>query len=200
MRKLLRNILTASSIALATLVAASLVYSQVIPSGSTSQRRPVPRYFPTQQTAYVRTTLTFNMCRQTANVCTVQLANASLPYNAVVLRVSMVTYVAFNSTTSDTLSVGTTAANANEIVTTAMNLQSAANTIVTGTVVLTSPGSLGNTVAQSGSNGGLDLWAKWTAGTGNTATAGLATLIIEYIEPNDGNCLPVPLGSTAAGC
>ena len=71
MRKLLRNILTASSIALATLVAASLVYSQVIPSGSTSQRRPVPRYFPTQQTAYVRSTLTFNMCRQTANVCTV---------------------------------------------------------------------------------------------------------------------------------
>jgi len=202
MRKLLRNTAATAGLVLAwfavgVLTAPVPLDAQVIPSGSTSQRRPVPRMFPTEQVAYVRTTLTFNMCTATANVCTLQLANASLPYNAVILRVTANVMTAFNSTTSDGVTLGTTSANANEIV-------SACSTHALGAIactLVTTPGNAtGNTVAQSGQNGGLDLWIKWTAGTGNTATAGLASLIIEYIMPNDGLCAPVPLGATAAGC
>jgi len=202
MRKLLRHAvaiagLVASWLAIGVLTAPIPLDAQVIPSGSTSQRRPVPRFFPTEQVGYVRTTLTFNMCTATANVCTLQLANASLPYNAIVLRVTAVVMVAFNSTTSDSLSLGTTAANANEI-STACNIHALGQ--IACTLVTTPANATGNTVAQSGQNGGLDLWLKWTAGTGNTATTGLVSLITEFIIPNDGLCGPVALGAAPAGC
>ena len=198
MRNVLRNTVAALGIGLSAIAAATLVYAQIIPSTSTTQRHPVPRYFQTQQVHYVRSTLTFNMCTAVSNVCTFQLANASLPYNALVLRVTYAIYTAFNSTTSDTLSIGTTSANANELVA-ALTIHASA--LTSATVV--TPGSMaatGNATAQSGQNGGFDLWAKWTAGTGNTATTGLMAVIIEYVAPNDGLCAPVPMGATAVGC
>jgi hypothetical protein len=202
MHRFLRNTvaiagLIASWLAIGVLTAPIPLDAQVIPSGSTSQRRPVPRFFPTEQVAYMRTTLVFNMCTQTANACTVQAANASLPYNAIVLRISGIVMVAFNSTTSDSLSVGTTSANANEL-STACNIHALGQ--IACTLVTTPANATGNTVAQSGQNGGLDVWVKWTAGTGNTATTGLVSLIIEYILPNDGLCGPVALGAAPAGC
>jgi len=202
MSKLLRNTTASLGIVLSMLAIGVLTTpipldAQVIPSGSTGQRRPVPRTFATEQVAYIRTTLAFNMCTATANVCTLQLANASLPYNAVPLRVTANIMTAFNSTTSDSLSLGTTAANANEI-STACSIHAAG--VVACTLVTVPANAVGNTVAQTGFNGGFDLWIKWTAGTGNTATTGLASLIIEYIMPNDGLCTAVPLGATATGC
>jgi hypothetical protein len=202
MRKFLRHTvaiagLVASWLAIGVLTAPIPLDAQVIPSGSTSQRRPVPRFFPTEQLGYVRTTLVFNMCTQAANACTVQLANASLPYNAIVLRVTAVIMVAFNSTTSDVVTLGTTSANANELVTTC-NIHALGQ--VACTLVTTPANATGNTVAQSGQNGGIDLWLKWTAGTGNTATAGLVSLITEYVIPNDGLCGPVALGAAPVGC
>jgi hypothetical protein len=197
--RFLRNLFAAGGIALSVLAAASLAVAQVIPSTSTTQRQPVSRQFPSQQVHYIRSTLTFNMCVQSSNACTVKLANANLPYNAIVKSVTAYVYTAFNSTTSDVIIVGTTSANANEIVSSTMNIHAQAT--VAGTVVATAFNSTGNTVAQSGTNGGLDVWVKWTAGTGNTATAGLAALVIEYYAPNDGNCTPnIAMGAAPAGC
>lgn len=202
MRNFMRNIGGALGLALSIFALAGLItpsVAQVIPSTSTTQRQPSPRFFQTQQTSYIRTTLTFNMCVQSSNVCKIKLANASLPYNSIVKAVNLYVYTAFNSTSSDTLTLGTTSANANEIVSSTMSLHSQAT--VAGSVVSTSYLSTGNTTAQSGSNGGFDLWAAWTAGTGNTATTGLASLVVEYYPPNDGNCTPeVAFTAAPAGC
>jgi hypothetical protein len=200
MRTFIRNLVASVGIALSVLAVATMTatFAQVIPSTSTTQRQPLPRYYQTQQTHYIRSTLTFNMCVQSSNACAVKLANASLPYNSIVLRVTVITYTAWNSTTSDVITVGTTSANANEIVSSSINHRSQGT--ATGTVVATHFNSIGGTASQTGSNGGFDIWVKWTAGTGNTATTGLSSIIIEYVPGNDGNCAPVALGATAAGC
>jgi hypothetical protein len=197
--RFLRNTIAAAGLALSMLAAAGTAFAQVIPSTSTTTRQPSPRQFGTEQVHYIRSTLTFNMCVQSSNACKVKLANANLPYNAVVLQVRAIVYTAFNSTTSDVITLGTTSTNANEIVSSSMNIHAQAD--VTGTLVSTHFNNTGNTVAQSGSNGGLDLWVLWTAGTGNTATAGLVSLIVTYVAPNDGNCTPnIALGAAPAGC
>ena len=175
-------------------------FAQVIPSGATTQRRPSPRQLTDQTAPFIRTTLTNAMCGLTAvGTCVAQAATASLPYNAVVLRVYVAVYTAFNSTTSDTLTVGTTSANANEIVSTTVNLQTAG--LATATVLPASINSLGNTATQTGTNGGFDIWIKWTSAGATLATAGLASLIIEYAQPNDGTCVPnTSAGAKPAGC
>jgi hypothetical protein len=194
MRKFLRdNTIAAVVLGLSTLAADA----QVAPSGSTSQRQPVPRTFPTEQVAYVRTTFAFNSCVQAANVCTVKLMNASLPYNAVVLRVTANVMVAFNSTTSDVFILGTSAANANELISSGCNIHALGAVVCT--TVTTPSNATGNTATQTGFNGGFDLFLKWTGG-GGTPSAGLMSVIIEYIMPNDGLCTAVPLGATATGC
>lgn len=197
MRKFVRNLVVAAGLGLSMLAATNLAIAQVIPSTSTTQRRPVPRVFPTQQVHYIRTTLTFGMCVQVANTCTVQIANAALPYNAAVLRVTAIVHTAFNSTTSDVIIVGTTTA-ANQIV--SANVSLAAQGLVAGTVIAGASSATGVTATQTGQNGGFDIFVKWTAGTGNTATTGLASLVIEYVAPNDANCTVVAQGATAAGC
>ncbi len=57
----------------------------------------------------------------------------------------------------------------------------------------------GNGIAQTGPNGGFDVWATLTATTG-APTAGSAQYVIEFIAPNDGSCAPVPAGATAPAC
>jgi hypothetical protein len=203
MRKHLRSLFAAAGLALSILAVgtwiAPIAIAQVIPgTATTNQRLPSPRYFPTQQVHYVRTTFAFNSCVQAANSCTVRVMNASLPYNAIVLRATMAVYTAFNSTTSDSISVGTTAANANEIVTAACSV--AVVGVIGCTVLAAALNNTGNTVAQSGQRGGIDLFLKWTSGTGGTATTGLAAVILEYIAPNDGNCAPVPQNANPVGC
>jgi hypothetical protein len=174
------------------LAAAWPAFAQVIPAGSTTTRRPTPRQYTEQMTHYIRNTLTVGMCgTPVAGTCTVQLATASLPFNAIVTRVYLAVYIPFNSTTSDALTLGITQASANEIVTTTMNLQTVG--LATGTVVPASINVIGNTpsttTSPSGFNGGFDLWVKWVAtGAPNATPAGLASIIIEYIPPNDGNC------------
>jgi hypothetical protein len=202
MRKYLRSLFAAAGLALSMLAVglwvAPIAIGQVIPStATTNQRLPSPRYFPTEQTHYTRTTFAFNSCVQAANVCTVRLMNAALPYNAIVVRVYAAVYTAFNSTTSDVISLGTTAANANELVTTCTT---SAVGLISCTVAAGALNATGNTVAQSGQRGGIDLFMKWTAGTGGTATTGLMALITEYIAPNDGLCAPVPQNAAPVGC
>jgi hypothetical protein len=197
--KIIRNIAAAFGLGLSVLAVASLsVMAQVRPSTSTDPRNPVARSFPTEQVAYVRNTFAFNSCTAVANVCTLKMTNASLPYNAAILRVSAVVYTVFNSTTSDAFTIGTTAANANEIVS-ACNARSATG-IIACTLTATVQTATGNNTVQSGSNGGFDLFLKWTAGTGNTATTGLVSWVIEYVMPNDGLCTTVSANAIAPGC
>ncbi len=156
-----------------------------------------PRDLGLQAVHYIRGTISFNMCTQTSNACTVKL-QAALPYNAVVLRAWVVVYTAFNSTTSDTVTLGTTSTNANEIVSSAQSIHATGTTALT--LVSNIQAATGGGTTQSGDNGGFNIWAKWTAGTGNTATTGLGSIIVEYVPANDGSCVPVPLGATNSGC
>lgn len=198
--RMLRTIFAAAGIALSTLAVAGLIpaYAQVAPTTSTDPRQPVPRIFPSQQVAYSRTTFAFNSCTQASNVCTVKIKNASLPYNAVILRVTANVYTAFNSTSTDVFTLGTTSANANELVSSGCSIH--AQGLVSCTVLAGASTAIGASTAQSGSNGGFDMFMKWTGG-GGTPSTGLMSLIVEYVMPNDGLCTIVPLdGGTAAGC
>lgn len=196
--KSIRNFAAGFGLALSVLAAGSLsVMAQVAPSTTTNPRQPVARSFPTEQVAYIRTTFTVTSCVQVSNVCTVKFQNASLPYNAAILRVSAIIYTAFNSTTTDVFTLGTTAANANELVTTC-NIHALA-TPVACTLATGVNTAIGNSTAQSGSNGNFDLYMKWTGGGGSPST-GLMSVIIEYAMPNDGLCTVVSANQTAVGC
>ena len=53
----------------------------------------------------------------------------------------------------------------------------------------------------TGTNGGFDIYATYTVGAaGSQGTQGQAVFILQYISPNDGSCVNVPLGATAAAC
>jgi hypothetical protein len=198
--RVLRNLFAAAGIVLSTLAAASLIpaYAQVAPTTSTDQRQPVPRIFPDQQTAYIRTTFAFNSCTQASNVCTVKVKTASLPYNAAILRVTAVVHTAFNSTSTDVFTLGTTSANANELVSSGCSIH--AQGVVACSVAAGASSAIGVSATQTGSNGGFDMYMKWTGG-GGTPSTGLASIVVEYVMPNDGLCTTVPInGGTAAGC
>jgi hypothetical protein len=214
----IRNLVAASGLGLMLLAAAGPSVAQVIivppPPAPQPQRRPTPRQYTEQMTHYIRTTLTVNMCgTPVAGTCAVQLGTASLPFNAIVTRVYLAVYTPWNSTTSDALTLGTSQANANELVATTMNLQTLglATATLAPTVVGPPPTGILATghsppaSVLSGFNGGFDLWVKWVAtGAPNATPAGLASIIIEYIAPNDGNCAqgtPIPPApSRPAGC
>ena len=199
MRKLFHSIVAGLALAGAIVAAVNLVpaWAQVAVSTTTDPHQPEPRQFPSQQTHYIRTTFNFNSCTQSSNICTVKLMGASLPYNSVVLRVTAVIFTAFNSTSTDVIILGTTAANANEIVSSSCNIHAVG--VVACTMDTGGPAATGATTAQSGKNGGFDLYMKWTGG-GGTPSAGRMALIVEYIPPNDGLCVVTPFGSTNASC
>jgi hypothetical protein len=184
----------------ALLLASTPAFAQPFVS-PTNPRQPEPRLLQWQQTAYVRfvfnlTTNAVNGC--STNNCVVKVGTASLPYNSVPLRGTVQVVTAFNGTTTDVISIGTTQANANEIA-------SSCNVHALGTVACTMAANLsgstptGATTAQSGSNGGFDLWVKYT-NTGGVATLGQAIAILEFAMPNDGTCTLVPPGATAPAC
>jgi hypothetical protein len=197
MRKHLRAFAAAGLLLVAGIVAAD---AQPFVS-TTNPRQPEPRLLQWQQTAYIR--FVFNITTNAAqgcstNNCVVKVGSASLPYNAVPLRATVQVVTAVNGTTTDVLSIGTTSANANEIA-------SSCNVHALGTVACTmaanSSGSTptGATTAQSGSNGGFDLYVKYT-NTGGVGTLGQVIVILEFAMPNDGTCTLVPAGATAGAC
>jgi hypothetical protein len=155
-----------------------------------------PRQFPTQQVHYTRFVVSFNDCVLVANTCSTR--RAAIPYNAYILRVSQQVTTAFNSATTDTLALAT-ASGGGQIV--------AAQTVHTATaglpltVVAANLGiaATGNGIASTGGNGGFDIWAVY-AQTGAAPTAGTAVIVIEWIAPNDGSCVYVPLGATSPAC
>jgi hypothetical protein len=155
-----------------------------------------PRQFPTQQVHYTRFVVNFNDCVLVANTCSTK--RGALPYNAYILRVSQQVTTAFNSATTDTLALAT-ASGGGQIV--------AAQTVHAGTaglpltVVAANLGiaATGNGIAQTGGNGGFDIWSVY-AQTGAAPTAGVAVIVIEWIAAHDGSCVYVPLGSTSPAC
>jgi hypothetical protein len=155
-----------------------------------------PRQFPTQQVHYIRFVVNFNDCVLVANTCSVR--RAALPYNSYILRASQQVSTAFNSGTTDTLALATTSGGGQIV---------AAQTVHAGTaglpltIVAANLGiaATGNGIAQTGVNGGFDLWSVY-AQTGAAPTLGTAELVLEYIAPNDGSCVYVPQGATSPAC
>ena len=199
MRKYLRNLVAAASLGLTAFAAVAMLALAIVPVQA--QRGPVPRMFQTQQTHYLRFTLNFNSCAVAAGTtCTVKVG--ALPYNAFLTTIHKQIITVFNPTTSATWSLGTTSATATEIMA-AFNVFTGQSTAAVTDTSFTGAGELatGATATSTGSNGGFDVWAKYTTGaSASQGTTGVVVFIIEYIAPNDGSCAPVPLGSTAAAC
>jgi hypothetical protein len=191
MRHLMRRIATAFALTAVTGFTATTVYAITAPPTF------APRVFQTQQTHYVRFTVNFNPCVLVAGSCTFKIG--ALPYNAFVVRGTQQIITSFNSGTTDTVSVGVTATNANELVA-AQSVHGAAG-VSALTLAATGAGTqaTGNGSTQTGSDGGFDIWVKY-AQTGTAPTAGQAVIVLEYFAPNDGTCTAVPNGTTAPAC
>jgi hypothetical protein len=159
---------------------------------------PPPRIFPSQQTHYLRFTVSFNACVLAAGSCAVKVG--ALPYNAFVVRGYQQIVTNFNSGTTDTVSVGVSPGNANELVA-AQSVHAGAGGITALTLAATGSGTqaTGAGATQSGSNGGFDVWVKYSQ-TGFLPTAGTAVIVLEYFAPNDGTCTAVPSGASAPAC
>lgn len=158
-----------------------------------------PRMFQEQMTHYLRFTVNYNSCVLSSGSCTFKVG--AVPYNAWIVRGYQQIVTSFNSGTTDTIAIGVTSTNANELVA-AQSVHSGGGGGATAlTVVSTAAGTVvtGDNATSTGGNGGFDIWVKY-AQTGAAPTAGSASYVLEYFAPNDGSCGPVPLGSTAGAC
>lgn len=159
-------------------------------------RNPVPRMLPWQAVHYIRFTVNFNSCTLVAGTCSVKVG--AVPYNTAILRAWQQVTTAFNSGTTDTVALATTSGGAQLV---AAQTVHAATAMTALTVVAANLGiaATGNGIAQTGAEGGFDIWAVY-AQTGAAPTAGQAIYVLEYIPSNDGTCAPVPFGATAGAC
>ena len=157
-----------------------------------------PRYLTDQQTTYTRFAVNFNSCVvPIAGGCSFRVG--AVPYNAFMVRGYMQVYTAFNSTTTDTVAIGTASGGAQLVAATSTHTAGPGAPL---TIVAANLGTAatGNNATQTGGNGGFEIWVT-LASTGAAApTAGNAVVILEYFLPNDGACAAVPMGSTAPGC
>lgn len=133
------------------------------------------RQTPDQQLSYYRITINWN----DQNIGSAQQFGA-LPANAYIFAIDAYVNTAFNAGTTNVITIGTTKANANEIV---------ASGITAGTIghyALTSAAGLGTAVSMGGTwlNTNMPLYAKY-AQTGTAATAGSVVIVIAYAANND---------------
>ncbi|MBV8474520.1 MAG: hypothetical protein JO107_10275 [Hyphomicrobiales bacterium] len=136
------------------------------------------RGYPGQTVQYYRATINFNDPRIASGVWF-----GTLPQNAYILSIDAQVVTAFNAGTTNTVTIGATAANANEIV---------ASGITAGTpgiYHLTSAAGLGNAITnnttyQTALNGAVPLYAKY-AQTGTAATAGQVIVIVAFVKNDD---------------
>jgi hypothetical protein len=122
-----------------------------------------------------------------------------VPYNAAILRAWQQITVSFNSATTDTLALATSSGGVNLVA--AQSVHGATGAMTALTVVAANVGiaATGNGITPTGANGGFDIWSVYTQ-TGAAPTAGTAVIVIEWIAPNDGQCIYVPLGATSPAC
>lgn len=156
-----------------------------------------PRQFPTQQVHYTRFTVNFNSCVYVSLTCSFKVG--ALPYNSYLLRVNNQVTTAWNAGTSQAIALGT-ASGGGQIVASALTGPGTgggtASTVVAGAI---GTAVTGNGIAQTGADGGFDLWATILI-VGSLPTTGQTNYVLEYIAPNDGACNYTPLGSTNPGC
>lgn len=154
-----------------------------------------PRYFPSQQKHYLRTTITFNQCAFVSLVASCKVG--ALPYNAFVTNIWTQVTTAFNAGTSDTVTIGTSSGGAQLMAGVAV---STTGNAVAQTVATPGIAATGNGITATGADGGFDVWVTQTV-VGALPTTGQLTLVIEYFANNDGTCTPaVPLGGSAPAC
>lgn len=135
----------------------------------------VPKTFParvgnTMSPMYFRKTINFN----DANVAAPTDPFGRLPINASIVDVQVEIVTVFNAVTTNVLTVGTTAASANEIVAAAD-----VNEGATGVTKVTRGLGVSLTAAAE-----VNLYAKYTQ-SGTAATTGKAIVTILYIPDND---------------
>lgn len=123
----------------------------------------------TQQTSYYRATVNFN----DATIAT-GIQFGTLPIGSSIVDVQVEIVTVFNAVTTNVLTVGTTLANANELVN-----ASDVNELATGVTKVAR--GLGQSLTATADTG---LWAKYTQ-TGTAATTGQAIVTIQYIQNND---------------
>jgi len=160
-----------------------------------------PRMTTDQQTHYVRFAIDFNDCPLRAADTACSFRVASLPYNAFLVAISKQIITTFNPTTSATIAFGV--AGQGTTVMAAFNVFTGQATTAVYDTAFAGAGELvtGSGATATGQNGGFDIYATYTVGAaGSQGTQGRAVFIIQYIAPNDGDCLPVPLGATATSC
>jgi hypothetical protein len=132
-------------------------------------KTPQIRNLNQQQPQYSRLTVNWNDAGITSGV-----KFARLPTGAFITSVKYHVTTAFNAATTNPVSIGTTQANANEVL-------AAIAGQTTGFTNATSAAGLGATLCATGP---VDLWVKY-APTGGGQSAGAVTFIIEYILDND---------------
>jgi hypothetical protein len=101
-----------------------------------------------------------------------------LPARAFVMQISINISTVFNSTTSDTVQIGTTASGVDILA--ATNVHTGATL---GFANVTAAAGLGMAVTGSGE---VDVFTRLNPGTPNTATTGDVTVVIEFAPDNDG--------------
>lgn len=157
-----------------------------------------PRQFATQQLHYIRFGFSIpgvpQGCIIASNTCVFKVG--AVPYNSVILRITVSTNTAFNSVTNDLISFGTNTTGTNIV---AAGCVMHAQGLTSCTVLATASSVTGNSATQTGTNGGFDIFMVYVS-SGGAASAGNATIVIEYAAPNDGPCAAVAMGATAVGC
>jgi hypothetical protein len=156
-----------------------------------------PRAFQTQQVHYLRFVVNFNDCVLVAGTCSVK--RGAVPYNAFIIRATQQIITNFNSGTTDTLALATASGGAQLVAAQTVHAGAGGGTALTVVAANLGIAATGNGIAQTGGDGGFDIWSVY-AQTGAAPTAGQLVIVIEYIGPNDGSCILVPMGSTAGAC
>lgn len=131
-----------------------------------------------QSVCYARVTINYNDPRIASGVW-----YATLPKSAYIIQVDAYVTTAFNAGTTNVITLGHTAASANEL------LASGITAATPGIYHLTSAAGLGtattaNSTYQTALNGAVPVYAKY-AQTGTAATTGQVTIVITFAKNND---------------
>lgn len=156
--------------ALAALVLSACAISAAFALSTDQTRIFTYRQYSNDQPWYYRLTVNFN----DANIAN-GVAFGGLNTNDFIKAIDCHVTTAFNASTTNTVTFGTSKANANEVVASGITAGS------TGVYHLTTAAGLGLAVTSAGTS---TLYAKY-AQTGTAATAGAVTCVIEVVSNND---------------
>jgi hypothetical protein len=139
------------------------------------------RQLPLQVSHYFRKTVNFSDANISGGV-----KFGALPQGAYITSIRCFVTTAFNAGTTNVLTLGTTATGV-DILAGGVTANTNCNPASTGNQPLDAAAGVGMTVTAgtpTGSNGGFDLFARYTQ-TGTAATTGSVTYIISYAPNND---------------